>query len=162
MTAPLAATTTASPHRVVPTITQPVRVSWADWIEQILVHETPLIEAAVGIGVNIGVSTIPVIGPAAAKLIAPTLVKQIVDQGLALFEGLLEQQTPMTVDKPTWLQRFAITTIKDIAPQFGKIIGAQIDPIIADAIAKVAPSPKPSSGVAPVRAPGVPSTSRGR
>jgi hypothetical protein len=151
----------ATPPRVVPTITQPVRVSWADWIEQILVHETPLIEAAVGIGVNIGVSTIPVIGPAAAKLIAPTLVKQVVDQGLALLEGLLAKQTPIAIDKPTWLQNFAVTTINQIAPQFAKTIGDQLDPVLADAIAKAAPAPRPVGG-APGREPGVPSSSRGR
>jgi hypothetical protein len=150
MTEPQAATTAP---RVVPTITQPVRVSWADWIEQILVHETPLIEAAVGIGVNIGVSTIPVIGPAAAKLIAPTLVKQVVDQGLALLEGLLAKQTPIAINKPTWLQNFAVTTINQIAPQFAKTIGDQLDPVLADAIAKAAPAPRPVGG-ASVREPG--------
>lgn len=154
-------TATATTPRVVPTVTQPVRVSWADWIEQILVHETPLIEAGVGIGVELGISVIPVIGPAAAKLIAPTLVKQVVDQGLALLEGLLSQQTALTVDKPNWLQSFAVTTINQIAPQFAKTIGAQLDPLLADAIAKVAPTPAPAVA-APSPGPGVPSSSRGR
>ncbi len=155
----MTATATAASQRVVPTVAQPVRVSWADWIEQILVHETPLIEAGAGVLVSLGIGAIPIVGPTAAKLIAPTLVKQVVDQGLALLEGMLAQQSPLAIDKPSWLQSFAVTTLNQIAPNFAKTVGAQLDPMIADAIAKVTPAPKLD---VPAPDPGVPTTSRGR
>lgn len=147
--------------RVVPTVIQPVRVSWADWIEQILVHETPLIEAAAEIGASIGIGYIPIIGPAAAKLVGPTIVKQVVDQGLALLEGMLAQQTPITIDTPNWLQSFAVTTINQVAPQFAKVMGETLDPMIVAAIAKATPAPAAPIPVGP-DLPGVRSSSRGR
>jgi hypothetical protein len=132
-----AAIAAAQPIRTIPTASQPVRIPWGDWAEQILVHETTLIETAADAGVAIAASATPMAG-LVAQLVGPIVVKQLVDQGLTLMEGLLAGQA-ITIAKPNFLESYVINTINQVAPNLALKIGADLTPMVQAAIAKAAP-----------------------
>lgn len=132
-----AASAAAQPARLVPTASQPVRIPWGDWAEQALVHEQAMIEAAAEAGATIAESLSPM-GSLVAAFVGPTVVKQLVDQGLTLAEGMLKGQA-ITINQPNWLESYVITTINQVAPNLAVKLGATLNPMIKAAIAKVPP-----------------------
>jgi hypothetical protein len=133
------------PARIVPTTSQPVRIPWGDWAEQILVHEKSLIEAGIQAGIEFGAGASP-IGGLVVGLVGPTVVKQLVDQGLTLAEGMFAGQA-ITISQPNWLESYVITTINQVAPNLAAKIGDDLTPMVQAAIAKV-PAP-PAAAAAP-------------
>lgn len=134
-------TVPAPPVRIVPTVSQPVRIPWGDWAEQALVHETTLIENAAEAGVQIVAGLSP-LAAVVVGLAGPVVVKQIVDQGLTLAEGMLAGQG-ITIQQPNWLESYAVTAMNKYFPNLAARIGDDLTPQIQAAIAKAAPPSSP-------------------
>lgn len=137
-----AVTATAQPPRLVPTASQPVRIPWGDWAEQILVHETTLLESAAEAGVQLVASVTPM-GGLVAGLVGPIVVKQLVDQGLALAEGMLKGQA-INIVEPNWIESYVLNTINAQAPNLAIKMGDTLNPIIKAAIVKATPPETPA------------------
>lgn len=133
----------AQPTRIVPTISQPVRISWNDHAEQFLVHETTLIENAAEAGFEVILpAVLPMgIGGMLARMIGPTVVKEVVDRGLVVLEGLLSNPNlAITVDPKNFLLTYVANTLNELAPNLVLKLEALLDPMIAAAVAKVMPA----------------------
>ena len=91
----VAATTTATP-RVTPTASQSVRIPWGDWLEQLIEHEKPVIEATAEAGVAFALRTVPM-GAMVSMFIGPKIIDQYVDMGLSAVEGGVHEKE-LTVD----------------------------------------------------------------
>lgn len=134
-----AAPATPIAPRVVPTVSQPVRIPWGDWAEQGLVHEQALLEQGAELGVQIAATASP-LGGIISSFVGPTVVKQLVDQGLALAEGMLKGQA-ITIREPNWIEAYTVTTFNQLFPSVFAKIGADLTPMVQAAIAKVTPPP---------------------
>ena len=136
--------------RIVPTVSQPVRIAWNDWAEQLLVHEQTIIEGLAEAGTDLALSTVPM-GSLIANFVGPTVVKQTVDQGLLALEGLLSNpDLAITISPTNFLATFVANTINTTGPALAKQLGPTLDPMIASAVAKALPAPAaPASPSAP-------------
>lgn len=143
----------AQPPRVVPTIAQPVRISWNDHAEQFLVHETTLIENAAEAGFAVVLpAVLPMgLGGMLARMIGPTVVKEVVDRGLVVLEGLLSNPgLTISVDPNNFLLTFVANTMNELAPNLVLKLEGYLDPMIAAAVAKVMPPADPAAVGHPV------------
>jgi len=121
---------------------QPVRISWNDWAEQLLVHEQPLIEGAAEAGFSLALAAVPGgMGGLVAGVVGPTVVKEIVDHGLVVLEGLLSNpDLAITISPSDTLGAFVAKTFNAIAPNLAAKLGPKLDPMIAAAVAKAIPA----------------------
>lgn len=132
----IAPATPVSPARVVPTSTQPVRIAWGDWLEQYLVHETPLLEKAAQVGFSVGAAAIPGgIGSIMVGMLGPTIVKQAVDGILVAVEGSL---SGAAIEFPaSGLAAMAGNMLNATLPTFVAKAGSLLDGWLEDVLAKV-------------------------
>lgn len=131
--------TPTAPARVVPTANQPVRVAWGDWLEQLLVHETPLIESAAQAGLSVGAALIPGgIGSAALNLLGPTVVKQAVDGVINMLQGpLTSAGAALEVPASNTIATMAANVLNSTLPTFVSKAGASLDSWLQAAVAKL-------------------------
>jgi hypothetical protein len=126
--------TTTTP-RVTPTASQSVRVPWGDWLEQLLLNETHVVEAAAQGGVALALHALP-IGGIISMFIGPTIVKQYVDMALAALEGVVAGHS-VTVDGSSAILTTVANLINANEPAFAKWVGGELEPMIAAALGKL-------------------------
>lgn len=131
--------TVAAPARVVPTPTQPVRIPWQDWLEQFLIHETPLIENVAQIGVTIAAGAIPGgVGTILLNLVGPTIVKQVVDGVLSTIEGPLSNPNlAIAIPANDMIATMAANVLNTAVPTFAGKAGDLLDGWIKTAVASL-------------------------
>ena len=131
-------TTTASaaaPKRVTPTATQAVRISWGDLLDQIVEHETPIIESIAGAGATLALAHVPM-GALISAFIGPTVIQQYVDTGLATLEATLKGQST-TITPSNAIEAYVLAQIKAYEPALVAHLGPQLDALLKATIAKV-------------------------
>ena len=128
--------------RIVPSTTQTIRISWMDWLEQFLVHETPAIEAGAQLLFGAGAALIPGgIGSFLVQELGPGIVKQVVDGVLKNFEGFLDNPA-LAVEIPSTnaLGVMVANAINTTAPNFAAKAEEFLDSWIAAALGTALPS----------------------
>lgn len=121
--------------RVTPTVSQSIRVDWGSWVSQLLAHEAPIIEAAVQGGINLALANVPM-GSLIGMFIAPTVVKQYLDQGMTALEGVLNNQS-ITVPASNMLEATIANLINSNEPELAAFLGSNLDNLIKAAVAKL-------------------------
>lgn len=137
MTETMSSNAPAPATRVVPTISQPVRIPWGDWAEQGLIHEAALIEQAAQLGFDLAARATP-LGGIVQTFVGPTVVKQLVDQGLKLAEGMVHGQE-ITITEPNWVEAYVVTTFNQLFPTLFAKVGTDLTPMLTKAIAAATP-----------------------
>jgi hypothetical protein len=136
-------TGTSTGSTPVPGIAGPVRVDWGDLAAQILVHETPIIEAAAQTGVKVGLAAVPM-GSFLSEFVAPDVVKQYVDQALTSLEDVLKGSS-LTVSPSEALASLAAKLFNQAEPSLASFLGGTVEPMIQGWVTKLLGSPKAAS-----------------
>lgn len=129
--------TAAAPARVTPTVSMPVRVSWGDWVEQALAHETPFIESVAEAGLGLALKAIP-FGGIVSMFVGPTVIKQLVDLAMTALEGVVAGQGTTVPDGNAVFASVA-NMLNANYPQLAAFLGTEVEPMIEAAIAKILP-----------------------
>ena len=90
-------TTLVGAARVTPTVSQPVRITWMSWGEQLFAHELPMIEKAANVGVSLVEGSIPG-GYLLKMFVGENVVDQLIEQGAKVLEGVMAKQPDIVVD----------------------------------------------------------------
>lgn len=128
---------TAATPRVVPTVAQPTRVGWLSWIEQGLVHELPMIEAAANAGLELVEGMTPM-GWAIKLFVGRQVVHDLIQQGMKLLKGVLDAHPDIVIDGDKHpIEAYVATYINDAAPMFFAALGPKLDELIKEGLAKI-------------------------
>ena len=126
---------TAATPRIVPTVSQPVRLGWGAWLEQGLVHETKMIEA----GINAGLEIIEGMTPMgwAIKLFASrATVNGLIEQGIKVLGTFLDPLAVTTdaADHPVFA--YVLNMFNDMFPNTVTALGPKLEELIKEELAK--------------------------
>jgi hypothetical protein len=122
--------------RVTPTVSQPIRVDWASWGEQLLAHETPMIEAAANFGLNLVEGMIPG-GMVLKMFVSERVVDQLVQQGVAVLGHALDSIPETSVDPVAHpVAGYVANMFNLTAPKMASAIGPKLDDLIKAGLAK--------------------------
>lgn len=127
--------TNPNPTRVTPTVSQPIRVDWGSWVEQLLAHETPMIEAAVHAGLDVAAAMVPG-GTFIHMFVTDKLVDQYIEQGIKALDGVLDKQS-FTIDGTNALAMYVANMFNTAVPQLAAKVGPDLDRLIAVGMAKI-------------------------
>lgn len=116
-----------------PTVSSPVEMDWGSMAAQMLRNETAIIEAAAAGGMQVALSAMP-FGSIVSMFIGPKVVKQYIDQGLTLLEGVLDGQKLIAGSA---VETYVFTAINTYEPLLAKELGDQLTPLIQSLLAKV-------------------------
>ena len=116
----------------VPSVATSATIDWGSWAEQLLQNETPVIESVVEGGISMALSAVP-FGNIIANFIGPTVVKQYVDQGIAVLGAALANKS-IAISDPTTLEAYVVNMIKNEAPILSAFIGGALPGIVQKAI----------------------------
>ena len=118
----------------VPTVAAPVTVDWGDLINQILTNAEPIIAATAQTGVSTALASIP-FGSFISDFIGPTVIGQYVTMGINAVEGQLKGQA---ISVPAGSVEAIIANLfNQNEPALAAFLGADVEPLIAAAIAKI-------------------------
>ena len=124
----------ATTPRVVPTVSQPIRVDWGSWAEQFLVHETAMIETGVNLGIGAAETLIP--GGFMIKMFVGTqVVDGLIEQGLKVLEGILDKQA-ITVSGSNPLVAYVVNMMNATVPNLATALGPRLNDLVTAGLAK--------------------------
>lgn len=113
-----------------PTVGQSIQVDWGSWIAQLLVHETPMIEAA-------GEAAYTAFAPAIIKMfIGPSVIGQYIDQALTALENVINAQNLQVSDSNVVASTVASLINKNEAA-LANFLGTNLEPMIMAALKKL-------------------------
>lgn len=130
--------TATAPPRVVPTVSQPVRIPWLHWAEQGLVHEQGAIEQAANAGLDVVAGSIP-FGSMIVGAFGQTIVHEAVTQIINIVKGLDDSGSTVITVPDNTLAEMAGKAINDAAPTFFAKAEDFLDGWLKTAIASIKP-----------------------
>lgn len=127
---------TAATPRVVPTVSQPIRVDWGSFGEQFLVHETKMIENVAHAGLALIEGVAPM-GWAIRMFVGQNVVDGLIEQGMKVLEGMLHDQS-FTVDGDKHpVEAYVLSMVEHTLPNLFASLGPKLDELIKAGLAKV-------------------------
>ena len=127
---------TAATPRVVPTVSQPIRVDWGSFGEQFLVHETKMIETVAHAGLEL-VEGISPFGWAIRMFVGKNVVDGLIEQGMKVLEGMMHDQSFEVDGDKHPVEAYVLSMVEHTLPNLFASLGPKLDELIKEGLAKV-------------------------